>query len=102
MENSDKMPNTYSEHYGDVHLKIESKKLHSGRCQVKFYVTGTAKPNVYGYTLVEADRTLKEVVEELKSRLSSIGEVNAYYQRNLFSIRRRHGNMWHNFMIFKN
>lgn len=96
------MQKFYSEHIGNIQLKIESKKLHSGKCQVKFYVTGERIKNMYGYTLVDSDRTLKEVVKEIRERVSSIKEINNYYQKNLFSIMKRDNDIWHNFMVFKN
>ena len=50
---------TFSDTYK---LRLSSKKLDSGKCQVKFFATVRGNKDLYGYVLVEADQTLKEVV----------------------------------------
>ena len=81
------MQRHYSERYDGMQLKIEKKKLKSGKCQVKFYTTGLLKEDFYGYALVEGDKALVEVVREIKARLSNVGNINNYYQQNLFSMK---------------
>ena len=83
-------------------LKIESKKLKSGKCQVKFYLTSRGRQDLYGYTLVEAGKSLREVVHELRSRLEDIDGYEFFYQNNLFSIRRNNQSLLNNMLIFKN
>ncbi len=51
-------------------LKLETKKLNSGKYQVKFYVLNSESDNKYGYLLAEADMTLKEVVFMIHDSLS--------------------------------
>ena len=80
------MRRPYSERYDGIQLKIESKKLKSGRCQVKFYTRGLCVDDYYGYMLVEAHKTLREVVKEIKERISKMGDIGTYYQRHLYSI----------------
>ncbi len=96
------MRNSYYTAPGEVQLKIESKKLHSGKCQVKFYVMNEGTKNLYGYALVESGRTVKEVVNEIKNRLEGIQGYESYYQSHLFSIQKNHRNFDGNFMIFRN
>lgn len=96
------MVKAYSEHNGNLHLKIESKKLLSGKCQVKFYVNGVGLKSLYGYTLVEPDRTLKDVILELKDKLAGINGYENFCQGHLFSIRRSSRSFDGHFMIFKN
>ncbi len=43
-------------------LKISSKKLQSGKCQVKFCASLSDNRERYGYILVEPGSTLREVV----------------------------------------
>ena len=82
------MRGPYSERYDGMQLKIESKKLKSGKCQVKFYTKGLLAEEFYGYTLVEGEKPLKEVVREIKAKLSQVGSINNFYQQNLYSIKR--------------
>jgi len=51
-------------------LKISSKKLTSGRFQVKFYATVDSSKELYGYLLVEPEDSLKNVVGRIKARLN--------------------------------
>lgn len=76
----------YCERYDGLQLKIECKKLKSGKCQVRFQTHGLLQEEFYGYTLVEGEKTLKDVVREIKARLVRIGKLDHYYQQNLFSI----------------
>ena len=90
----------YREGYEGIQVKIKTKRLKSGKCQVKFAVEDFAEEDYYGYMLVEADSTLKEVVHEIKARISKIGDLGTYYQRHLFSIQQ--GRMSDDgFMIFR-
>ena len=50
-------------------LKLISKRLVSGKCQIKFYVSSAEKPKYYGYLLAESGTTLKEVVKKIENRL---------------------------------
>lgn len=83
-----KMRGHYSERYEGLQLRIERKKLKSGKCQVKFYTTGLLEEDFYGYALVEGDMALVEVVREIKAKLSNVGNINNYYQQNLYSMKR--------------
>ncbi len=94
------MRGTYSERYEGMQIKIESKKLKSGKCQVKFQTNGLLRDDFYGYALVEGEKTLREVIKDIKIKLSKVGDLDNYYQRNLYSIKRNriHEN---DFVIFK-
>ena len=82
------MRGPYSERYDGMQLKIESKKLKSGKCQVKFFTKGMLEEDFYGYALVAGEKPLVEVVREIKTKLIRVGSINSYYQQNLFSIKR--------------
>ena len=94
------MRGTYSERYEGMQIKIESKKLKSGKCQVKFQTNGLLRDDFYGYALVEGEKTLREVIKDIKIKLSKVGDLDNYYQRNLYSIKRNriHEN---DFVIFR-
>jgi len=48
-------------------IKLSSKKLRSGRCQVRFQVAEEATgASWYGYTLVDPKDTLKNVVNRIE------------------------------------
>ena len=82
------MRGPYSERYDGMQIKIESKKLKSGKCQVKFFTKGLLEEDFYGYALVEGEKPLTEVVREIKTKLSKVGSINSFYQQNLYSIKR--------------
>lgn len=82
------MRGPYSERYDGMQIKIESKKLKSGKCQVKFFTKGLLAEDFYGYALVEGEKPLTEVVREIKTKLSKVGSINSFYQQNLYSIKR--------------
>ena len=64
-------------------LRITSKKLSSGRYQVKFFATIRDGKQLYGYVLVEAEETLKSVIERIKKRLE---ELDYGYESNHFHL----------------
>ena len=66
-------------------IRLFSTRLKSGRCQVKFYANVKAK-QVYGYVLVNAEETLKSVVQKIKSRLDLMVLTDIHHI-HLFSIK---------------
>lgn len=64
-------------------LRITSKKLNSGRYQVKFFATIHNEKQLYGYVLVEASETLKSVISRIKKRLK---ELDYGYGSNHFHL----------------
>ena len=82
------MRGTYSERYDGLQLKIESKMLKSGKCQVKFVTNGLLGEDFYGYALMDGDKPLMDIVREIKAKLTRVGSSTNYYQQNLFSINR--------------
>ncbi len=67
-------------------LKLSSKKLRSGKCQVKFYATVRNREALHGYVLVEADQTLKNVVSRINDRLRTIDATRDFHHIHLYSI----------------
>ena len=70
----------------DFKLKLSSKKLHSGRHQVKFEVKNSKKRKLYGYLLAEPNSTLTEVVEKILKRINALNERDEYYHGHLYSM----------------
>ncbi len=70
----------------DYKLKLKSKRLKSGRCQIQFFVSSGNIQTHYGYLLVEAGTTLKEVVHSIeskvKTRLNSAGNYSHLFNLN--------------------
>ncbi len=81
-------------------LKLYSKKLASGRCQVKFYINTEGQKRLYGYTLVEAHATLKEVVNIITDRIRRQQQRDSYNHAHLFALGKKQED-WTNFMIFE-
>ncbi|MFY0606833.1 MAG: hypothetical protein JXR10_08960 [Cyclobacteriaceae bacterium] len=89
----------------DVHfdseyaLKLKSKKLKSGKCQVKFFATIQERKDLYGYVLVDANKTLKDVVINIKEKLNTIRQTREFHHLHLYSIGKS-GKDDMNFIIF--
>lgn len=94
------MQGPYSDRYDGLQIRIESKKLKSGKCQVKFVTKGLLVEDFYGYALVAGEKSLKEVVREIKERVERVGSLHSFYQQNLYSIRRNR-KLDKDFVIFK-
>ena len=67
-------------------LKLTSKKLKSGKCQVKFFATVREKKDLYGYVLVDAHKTLKDVVVNIREKLHTIRQTRDFHHLHLYSI----------------
>jgi len=67
-------------------LKITSKKLTSGRFQVKFYATIKKRKQLYGYLLVEPEESLKEVVTKIRERLNMLNHSVEHRHFHLYNI----------------
>ncbi len=81
-------------------LRINSKKLSSGRFQVKFSATIKSNKQLYGYILVESSETLKSVIEKIRKRLKVLDKSYEYRHFHLYQVGRRHQED-PNFLIFE-
>ncbi|SMG40769.1 hypothetical protein SAMN05661096_02805 [Marivirga sericea] len=71
----------------DVKVKLSSKRLISGRCQVHFRVqTQSGESSWYGYTLAEPQDTLRDVVGRIKNRFSSAEDKISLHQKVLYNL----------------
>lgn len=75
---------------GKYKLKLTSKKLKSGKCQVKFHASLEKKKSMYGYVLAESGETLKKVIEKIQNRLDQIKNRESIHHINLYSIGKQH------------
>ncbi len=80
-------------------LKLESKKLNSGKCQVKFFISTEETKNLYGYMLVDAKVTLKEVVTHINGKLQLLQETDFFHHSHLYSVGKT-SKKDQNFLIF--
>ena len=71
---------------GEYKLKITSKKLKSGKCQVKFHAMLEQQKKMYGYVLADSGETLKNVVEKIVERLEKVRNRDNFHHINLYSI----------------
>ncbi len=87
VENIPQMPNfTFDKNY---RLKLSSKKLKSGKCQVKFHAMVRTNKSMYGYVLADSQETLKEVVHKIKNRLDLVKNRDSFHHINLYTIGKR-------------
>ncbi|MGL1887227.1 MAG: hypothetical protein OCD76_12005 [Reichenbachiella sp.] len=77
---------------GEYNLKLTSKKLKSGKCQVKFHASIEKKRKMYGYVLAESGETVKSVVEKIHTRLDQMKYRGNVHHINLHSIGRHYNN----------
>lgn len=72
-------------------LRLDSKKLESGRYQVKFTTEGIGE-GYYGYLLTESQTSVSEVVSKISRHLLAIRNADKYLMRNLYSLGKREVN----------
>ncbi|MBL3658473.1 hypothetical protein [Fulvivirga sediminis] len=70
----------------DYKLKLYSKKLKSGKCQIKFVVSSSNQSRWHGYMLAESGSTLKEVVSSIEEEMRYIDAKDAYYHSHLYNL----------------
>ncbi|MDH5475196.1 MAG: hypothetical protein OEX22_05845 [Cyclobacteriaceae bacterium] len=76
----------YIDNTAGYKLKIDSKKLNSGKHQVRFQTQNENEKNRYGYVLAEKDSTLKEVVEQIRIELQKMKKGDLYFHSHLYSL----------------
>ena len=72
----------------DYKLKLKSKRLKSGKCQIQFFVTSNDVQTCYGYLLAEAGTTLKEVVGKIEKEVRT-KEFTGSSNDHLFNLANR-------------
>lgn len=81
-------------------LRIHSKKLASGRYQVKFFAVLHNGKELYGYLLVGAGETLKDVILQIRKRLRILDVTTDAGNFHLYQIGRTPIDH-QNFLIFQ-
>ena len=74
----------------DYKLKLYSKRLKSGKCQIKFEISSSTLPGMYGYLLAESGSTLREVVNTIEHEVRYIDKGGSYYHAHLYNLASKH------------
>ena len=67
-------------------LKIDSKRLNSGKYQVRFQANRNDNKIKYGYVLAKQGSTLKEVVGRIREELYKMHHGDMYFHAHLYSL----------------
>jgi len=71
-------------------LKLTSKRLKSGRCQIKFTISDREEGQAcYGYMLVESGSTLRQVVEVIEARVKNLENPEFFFHGHLYNLQDR-------------
>jgi hypothetical protein len=81
-------------------LSLLSKRLRSGKCQIKFVVSNETREEMYGYMLTESRTTLKEVVKKIEEQVKIIVKGDGYYHSHLYNLAEKQNEA--ELLIFKN
>jgi rRNA-processing protein FCF1 len=82
----------------DYKLSLLSKRLRSGKCQIKFIISNAVQQEMYGYMLTESGTTLKEVVKKIENQVK-IRDRGEYYHSHLYNLAMKQQN--EEILIFK-
>ncbi len=69
-------------------LKLTSKRLKSGKCQIKFTISQDAD-RCYGYMLADSGSTLRQVVETIELKVRELDNPEWMYHRHLYSLQNK-------------
>lgn len=81
-------------------IRLSSKRLNSGKCQVRFHVSGQMGEKWYGYALTEPSETLREVVNRIENRFYNCQDKVALHQKGLYHLNDGR-NFMNDLMIFR-
>ncbi|HNV29549.1 MAG TPA: hypothetical protein PKJ83_10465 [Cyclobacteriaceae bacterium] len=81
-------------------LKIQSKRLNSGRFQVNFSTNDLTTGGYYGYLLAEPKTSVTDIVNKISRHLEAMNNSERYFHKNLFSLGNRNMNSGR-ILIFK-
>ncbi len=85
----------------DYKLKLLSKRLRSGKCQIKFVVSSDTEKGMYGYLLTESGTTLKDVVNRIERKVRERVSGDRSYHNHLYNLAERQA-IKDNILIFEN
>lgn len=69
-------------------LKLRSKKLKSGKCQIRFELFERRRSSYYGYILSEGKTPLREIIQVIYSKIRLIQYGDSFHD-HLFHLERR-------------
>lgn len=69
-------------------LKLTSKRLKSGRCQIKFTIS-REEDACYGYLLAESGSTLRQVVRTIEKHVHDLENPEWMYHKHLYSLQNK-------------
>lgn len=67
----------------DYQIRLYSKKLASGKCQVKFYLNTQEGTKYYGYVLAEGKDTVSQVVARIHRCITDRNENHQSYYNSI-------------------
>ena len=74
---------------GNYKLSLLSKRLRSGKCQIKFEVTTLERKLLHGYLLSEAGATLREVVDKIEQTVKVSVEGDRLSHAHLYNLHKK-------------
>jgi hypothetical protein len=77
-----------TENGSDFHIRLYSRKLPSGKCQVKFYLDNVEGGKYYGYLLAEGKDTVSRVVARIHRCITDYSGKTGTIYSNLKTITR--------------
>lgn len=81
-------------------LSLTSKRLDSGKCQIKFTIMDHEAEVMHGYVLSDAGATLKEVVSKIENGVKLSHKSDRLYHSHLYNLHNKQ--LPSDIIIFKN
>ncbi len=81
-------------------LSLLSKRLGSGKCQIKFIVTEQDAKIMHGYMLSDANSTLKDVVHKIEERVKISTHGDQLHHSHLYDL--TSSQLQQDIVVFKN
>lgn len=67
-------------------LRISSKLLSSGKCQVKYSYYSDSDKQLYGYLLEDRGTTLKDVVKKIEYHVKGLSNPDHFFHGHLYNL----------------
>jgi len=83
---------TLSDLAKDYNIRLTTKKVYTGTCQVNFTASTPEKKDLYGFVWVDSKATLREVVWQISKRLKQLDEPDTVKHIGMFPVGKPNGN----------
>jgi hypothetical protein len=85
-------------------LKMKTRRLASGKCQVQFTVSARQKDDWYGYIIAEPKESLREVVGKIEYGVKKLLQKDPFYgmQSHLYDLGKENQVGYRRIFLFKN